>query len=178
MFKIFNNTGEIVKHQMSKEVAKPAAREILRERSAGAISEIGKDEKDYVKNAHLRFPQDAIKNAKIYKKSYEATLPETLTPEAQNKMWVKAKQLKDEFTIGMLPRSELHPVKGFSDNGTMKYVVDEERIRVNRSVEREIAWQKANKDKIDEFKKIMRHLNPDDPNAGDVERYRPNRKEK
>jgi len=47
---------------------------------------------------------------------------------------------------------------------------------MNRCVEREAAWQKVNQQRIEEFKRIMRHLNPDDPNAGDVERFRPRRK--
>lgn len=173
IFKIAVNHGAIAQHQIFKEVAKPAAREILREKSAPAIASIDKDEREFVKNAHYKFPQEAIKNAKLYKKDYERTLPETLKVESQNQMWVRAKQLKDQFTVGMLSRSESHPVKGFMDNGTMKWVVDEEKLRAMRSVEREAAWQKQNELKIREFKNIMRHLNPDDPNAGDTERYRP-----
>ena len=150
---------------MTKEVSKPVARQLLKER---IDSEQSKIKSPYFKNS-----SDAIRNATVFKKSYERTLPETLPPHVQSEMWRKAKQLKDEFVSGMLSRDELHPVKGFMDNGTMKYVVDEERIRTTRSVERELAWQRRNDNQIREFKNLMRNLNPDDPNAGDIEKFRP-----
>lgn len=172
MFKIINSTGAIAQHQIHKEVAKPPARELLKERAAGAIVQIGADERGYVQKATFKHPQDNLKAAKIYKASYERTLPEKLDPQTQSAMWKRAKQLKDEFSVGMLTKEELHPVKGFLVDGAMKWVVDEEKIRTNRSVEREVNWQKYNDPKIKEFKNLMRHLNPDDPNAGDVERWR------
>jgi len=177
MFKIVNSQGAVATHQMNKQVAKVSAREILKERASGANVAIGAEERGYVQKAtgFFKYPQDNVKVAKTYKASYDRTLPETLSPETQSHMWKRAKQLKDEFTVGMLSREEMHPVKGFLDNGTMKYVVDEEKLRLNNCVTREAMWQKQNAKKIDEFKNIMRHLNPDDPNAGDVEKYRPRR---
>ena len=172
MFKIQIGGQAIAQHQMTKEVAKPQAREILKERMAGAV-DIGTEERGYVQKSYFKYPQDNIKVAKTYKISYEKTLPETLSPEVQNKMWIRAKQLKDKFTVGMLSREELHPVKGFLDNGTTKWVVDEGKLRDNRSIEREMKWQKYNDADVREFKNIMRHLNPDDSNAGDVEKFRP-----
>jgi hypothetical protein len=171
VFKIFNNAETLIKGQMNKEVAKPAAREIMKKK-------VGQEE---IKSTDPWYKsrmdwQDAARNAKVYKKDYERTCPEHLSPEAQNLMWKKAKQLKDEFTVGMLSREDLHPVKGFLENGTMKYVVDEEKMRVNHSTEREVAWTRKNETKIREFKNLMRHLNPDDSNAGDIERYRPKTK--
>ena len=169
MFKILANHREpIVNHQMTKEVAKPSALNILKARSG---SEQNKASDPWYR-ARID-PNEAAKNAKIYKNSYEKVLPETLSPQSQNEMWKKAKQLKDKFTVGMLSREELHPVKGFTDNGTMKVVVDEERMRTLRSTERELAWQRKNENNIKDFKNIMRHLNPDDPNAGDIEKFRP-----
>lgn len=172
MFQVITNNGAIAQQQIRKEVAKLPAREILKERAAGAIVQIGADERGYVQKAAFKHPSDNIKAAKVYKASYERTLPETLDGQTQSLMWKRAKQLKDEFTNGMLTKSDLHPVKGFLVDGKMNWVVDEEKMRNNRSVERELAWQKANEPKIKEFKNIMRHLNPDDPNAGDVEKYR------
>lgn len=172
MFKIQMGSNAIIQHQMTKEVAKPQAREVLKERMAGAV-DIEGEERGYVKKSYFKYPQDNIKVAKTYKASYEKTLPEKLSPEAENKMWIRAKQLKDKFTVGMLSREELHPVKGFLENGTTKWVVDEGKLRDNRSVERETKWQKYNDSDVREFKNIMRHLNPDDPNAGDVEKFRP-----
>mgnify|MGYP003393951448 CR=1 FL=1 len=170
MFKIQTQSHALVEHQFHKEVAKPSARDLLKERS-------GQENFKSI-DPWLRSRVDvneAIKNSRQYKKDYERTLPEKLSPQTQNEMWKRAKYLKDEFTPGMLSRDELHPVKGFESNGTVKYVVDEERMRATRSVEREVAWQKKNDGKIKEFKNLMRHLNPDDPNAGDVEKFRPNK---
>lgn len=168
MFKILNKIGAIPQHQMQKEVSKVSARTILKEKSG---EETVKASDPWWK-ARVDW-QAAAKNAAKYRKDYERTLPETLSSQAQNSMWKRAKQLKDEFIVGMLSKEELHPVKQFSENGTIKAVIDEDRIRANRSVEREMAWSKHNEAKIREFKNLMRHLEPDDPKAGDVERFRP-----
>ena len=172
MFKILTNHKEsITAHQMTKEVAKPPALDILKARSG---SEQNKASDPWYR-ARID-PNEAARNAKVYKASYEKVLPETLSPQSQNAMWIRAKQLKDKFVVGMLSREELHPVKGFTDNGTMKVVVDEERMRTMRSTERELVWQRKNEQDIKDFKNIMRHLNPDDPNAGDIEKFRPRNK--
>ena len=105
--------------------------------------------------------------------NYERVAPETLSGETRNFLWKRAKQLKDEFANGMLSREELHPVKQFEMNGAVSAIVDEERLRANRSVERELVWQERNKEKIKEFKNIMRHLEPENTVAGDIERFRP-----
>lgn len=178
MFKILNNSTAVKDFQVTKEVAKVSAREILREKSGAAMAA---SSASYVSTADFTNKwwssridvKEAIKNSRQYQKDYERTLPEKLSSQAQSEMWKKAKRLKDEFMQGMLSRDELHPVKAFEMGGTVKYVVDEERMRALRSTEREIAWQKKNEAKIKEFKNLMRHLNPDDPNAGDIERFRP-----
>lgn len=178
MFKIQVNNGAISRFQRMKEVSKLPARTLLREKSGIHLVE---GDSAFVKTANLNDSwwgsridtKEAIKNAKTYQKDYERTHPETLDAQTTNIMWKRAKELKDQFTIGMLSRSELHPVKGFLDNGAMKYVVDEEQIRSNNSLAREAAWQSKNQSIINEFKNIMRHLNSDDPNAGDIEKYRP-----
>ena len=168
MFKIISNTQVIANHQINKEIAKVSAREILRQNSG--VENIKSIDPWYKSRVDW---QEAAKNAKVYKKDYERTLPERLAPQTQNEMWKRAKQIKDQFTMGMLSRDELHPVKAFTDGGAIKCVVDEERMRSINSVERERTWQNKNDNKIKEFKNLMRHLNPDDPNAGDIEKYRP-----
>ena len=120
--------------------------------------------------------QEARKNYDNLTKQYDRTKPETLSSETQNHLWKKAKQLKDEFMIGMLSRDELHPVKGFLVDGAMKTVIDEEKLRSLNSVKREQEWAKRNEIRIREFKNIMRHLCPDDPSATDIERFRPHRR--
>lgn len=168
MFKIVNNDNSIGHYQMTKEVAKISAREILKQRSTQEQFKII----DPWYRSHVD-QHEATKNAKIYHKNYERILPEKLSSETKNEMWKRAKQLKDTFVQGMLSRDELHPVKIFTQDGTTVCVVDEEQMRTNHSTERELAWQKNNESKVKEFKNLMRHLNPDDPNAGDIERYRP-----
>lgn len=167
MFKIQTNNNSVIKHQIGKEISKISARDILKTRSG---QEELKSTDSWWKN-RIDW-QEAAKNSKQYKKDYERTAPETLSAQAKDAMWRKAKQLKDEFTVGMLSREELHPVKGFMENGTMKWVVDEEKMRANRSTERESAWLSKNQAKIAEFKNLMRHLDPDNPTAGDIEKYR------
>ena len=158
-------------YQVGKEIAKPAALDILKKKftqeESKATDQWYRQRFDY---------QDAAKNAKKFKSDYERVVPETLSVQVINQLWKRAKQLKDEFTFGMLAHEELHPTKPFLQNGTTKYVVDEEKMRTNRSAEREQIWQKQNNLKIQEFKNIMRHLNPQDSNAGDVERFRPKRR--
>lgn len=161
-------SGAIIQHQMMKEVAKPVALK--------KMTEIAKREEIKATDKWYRARVDvaeAARNARFYKKNLEKVNPERLLPASKDAMWRRAKQLKDEFVVGMLSHEELHPVKGFSDHGVMKWVVDEEKMRTLQSVERNSAWLKKNEPKIREFKNIMRHLCPENPNAGDIERFRP-----
>ena len=82
----------------------------------------------------------------------------------------------NQFVVGMLSREELHPVKSFESNGKIQVIVDEERMRSLGSVDREDASARRNGPLISEYKRIMRHLNPDNPRAGDVEKFRPIRR--
>lgn len=174
MFKILNSPNEAIsRYQMQKEVSKVTAREILKEKSMGKMSESSLGIKVEPLKYAMWSKGKGESKGNPYLKDYERTLPEKLSPQTQNEMWKRAKQLKDEFTLGMLSRAELHPTKSFTENGTTKHVVDEERMRLLNSTEREHAWNKKNDIKIKEFKNIMRHLNPEDPNAGDIEKYRP-----
>lgn len=164
-------TGAIERHQMMKEVGQPHA---VSQMKKMADSERAKSTDDWWKK---RFDWgEAAKNAMKLKKNLEKVIPETLTPAAKDMMWRRAKALKDEFVVGMLSYEELHPVKGFSENGRMVWVVDEGRINANRAVERNTAWYQKNAAKIREFKAIMRHLCPQNPRAGDIERFRPKKR--
>lgn len=173
MFNIVNRAGAIEQHQMQKEVAKPVARGILENRIKTEMTKAT----DPWWQARVD-AGDALKNAKQAKKDYDRTRPETLLPGAKNAMWKRAKLLKDTFVVGMLSREELHPVKTLEANGKIVVVVDEERMASLGSVERERAWQKRNASHISEYKKIMRHLNPDNSRAGDVEKFRPKRRDR
>ena len=177
MFKVFVGNNVIANHQMNKEISKVPARGLLKEKVGAKIAEGAEGIKAFdIKDSWWSKRVDikgVIANAKKYEKDYERTLPETLAPQTENEMWKRAKNLKDKFQMGMLSREELHPVRGFLDNGTMKWVVDDRKMQEIHAPERELKWQKNNGPNIEEYKNIMRHLCPDDPFAGDIERFRP-----
>lgn len=161
-------SGEIIRHQMQKEVAKPDALAQMKDRYEG--EKFKTTDKWHIDRGYAT---DAKKNMAMLEKNLDKINPESLSAQSKDVMWRRAKQLKDEFVVGMLSYEELHPVKGFSDNGTMKWVVDEEKMHISRSIERNVAWNKKNEAKVREYKNIMRHLCPENPNAGDIEKFRP-----
>lgn len=168
--KILVRGNAIEEYQMKKKIAKPVAREELASKmNAEKAKATGEWYKGRVDVA------DARKNWKALEKNYDNKRPESLDISTQNKLWKRAKQLKDMFTVGMLSRDELHPVKSFEVNGKINTIVDSERLRELDSVNRESKWQSKNEKYVSEYKNIMRHLNPDNPNAGDVEKFRPRR---
>lgn len=176
MFKILPQMDAISQHQMTKEISGLDARRILEENiKMNRMKIMGGEMKDGMTSVTSRYADvaDAHKHLKNYERDYKRTCPETLTPAVKNAMWKRAKQLKDEFVIGMLSRDELHPVKSIQSDGSMQTVVDNERMTTTRSVERNTTWYKRNDSKLNEFKNIMRHLCPDDPLASDIERFRP-----
>lgn len=119
---------------------------------------------------------DLRRSMKQYKKDYERGLPPNLSPAMRNSLWKKAKQLKDEFTIGMLSKKEMHPVsqRQIVKGGSVvtAVVADNDKIRATKAVERNRVWQKKNDEKIREFKNIMRMLEPDNPRIGNIDRFR------
>ena len=115
--------------------------------------------------------------AKKYKKNYERTAPVSLSPQVRSWMWKRAKQLKDQFVVGMLSKKDIHPVseRSIIKNGkaVTAVVVDNDKMRQTKAIERNAAWTNRNKEKITEFKNIMRALEPANPGIADVERFRP-----
>lgn len=170
MFKIQSSNNNVLEHQMKKEIAGHDARKIMETQIKVNTAKINEENLSVRRYIDI---EDARKNLKEYQRNYNRTCPESLDASAQNMMWKKAKQLKDEFSIGMLSNDELHPVKGMLIENTMKWVVDEERMRNTRAVERNTVWYQRNSQKIAEYKNIMRHLCPDNPGASDIERFRP-----
>lgn len=171
MFKISPAGTAITDHQVKKEISGLDAR--IQIQSKMKLAEYQMKDPFVSKRVN---PADAKKNFDEAKRMWDRTCPETLTPDAQNIMWKRAKQLKDEFTVGILSQDELQPLKGIEVDGSMKYIVDWDRINTNRNVERNTEWYKRNSQKISEYKNIMRHLCPDNPMASDIERFRPRRK--
>lgn len=179
MWKVFNKSGATMNHQLTKEIAGADARRIMEDNiriNKNKVESKPMIIDGFVTNQKYVDVADARKQLIDYQRNYDRTAPEALTDEAKNAMWKRAKQLKDEFIVGMLSQDELHPVRGMNIDGTMKYVADYEKINSNRSVERNTAWYKHNEKKLVEFKNIMRHLNPDNPGASDIEKFRPQRR--
>lgn len=170
MFKIQNAGNAIQNFQMKKEISGLDARTTLKTNIK--VAEYKLNCKDKVTNKYFDMG-DARKELIKNKRDYDRTCPETLSVPVQNSMWKRAKQLKDEFVIGMLSHDELHPIKGIMVDGTMNYIVDQEKISVNRTVERNNNWYSVNSTRIIEYKNIMRNLCPDNPMASDIERFRP-----
>ena len=129
-------------------------------------------ERANVKNAAVQDKGQAQKEAEKWENTYEKNAPETLSPEAKNAMWKRAKALKDEFTIGMLTTDELHPVSKTEKNGVISVVVDAQKMNNANTVRRQFDWNKKNEKAVREYKNIMRHLCPDNPDATDVEKFR------
>ena len=169
--RIFNRSGAIRDKQVEKEIAPLSARNVLLDR---VREEDGKINSSLNKGS-LFDKNEAAKNKKQMQDTFDKTCPETLSPEAKNRMWKEAKRLKDEFTVGMLSYDEIHPVKTFKDGESVRVVIDEDKMRQLNCVNRSVAWGKKNEEKIRKFKNIMRHLNPDDPMAADIEKFRPRR---
>ena len=117
------------------------------------------------------------KQMKTYKKNFERGAPEKLSSAMRDYLWKKAKVLKDKFVVGMVPQRELHPIglRNVSKQGNMVVanVADYDKMNNSKVIERQAAWDKKNKDTVNEFKNIMRQLEPDNPNIANVERFRP-----
>lgn len=125
----------------------------------------------------LQDPAEMAKQMRDYKKQYERGLPVALSATTRNELWKKAKRLKDQFVVGMLSKDELHPVqhKEIIKNGqlTTAVVADYNKMQETKAVERNSAWFKRNDKLLKQYKQVMRHLDPDNPKAVDIEKFRP-----
>jgi len=163
----------IVKHnvdmhrQMTKKVSPLSARRELDENI--------KRETDNAQSGSIQDRQQAIREAAKWQKTLDRSSPETLTVDAKNAMWKRAKLLKDAFCVGMLTTDELHPVSMKQFDGAISTVVDTNKMQSINAVQRQLAWNKKNEDKVREYKNIMRHLCPDNPAATDIEKFRNHR---
>jgi len=132
---------------------------------------------------------------KNYKRNFERGMSVKLSAHVENALWKEAKRLKDEFVIGMVSKRDMHPVKtkiisrstrvwnettmswGATSGGSAASAVvcDYEKLKDSKAIERNTAWLKRNQPKVDKFKRIMRMLEPDNPEIANVERFRPER---
>jgi hypothetical protein len=120
------------------------------------------------------------KDLEVNKRHYEKGHPIRLTPSVKNALYRKALRLKQQIIVGMLPQDELHPIKYRPKaNGKLEPVVDYEKLKQTKTVERNIAWYDKNEVNLREFKRIMRVLEPDDKGITKiVENWRPKTKVK
>lgn len=171
----------------SKEVFSPSARKRMEEEIAwrkkaleGPVGAIMGGGRVDIKS-RLQDPAEMERQMRDFEKNLERGKPIKLSPEMKNELWMKAKRLKDEFKIGMLTDGEIHPVsqRQISKDGEAKLAVvaDYDKMNSGRCVERNRIWYKKNEERLKEFKRIMRILEPDDPRATDYERFRPKRKQ-
>lgn len=176
--------GAVAEQDVQREVHHPSARKILKEEYKQREDVLAGKVAPALMGGGTYKPLDsvqdipALRSAMVsYKKNYERGAPVTLTPATRNYLWKKAKRLKDEIVIGMVSKRDMHPVKHreIVVNGKAKVaaVVDNERIKSSKAIERNNAWMAKNQKKVDEFKRIMRHLEPDNPKIANIERFRP-----
>lgn len=165
MVRIFVKHNRELDRQVQKRVAPLSARKDLQENI--------RRETGNAKNQSLQDRYQANKEAKKWQNTLDKNCPETLSVEAKNAMWKRAKELKDDFTVGMLSTDELHPVTMVERAGVISTVVSNDKMQNVNSVQRELAWQSRNDKKVKEYKNIMRHLNPDNPAATDINKFRP-----
>jgi len=175
--------GAVAKVDSQREVHPVGARKIL-EKEYRSREMVLKGEKVKSINGgewrpldRIQDPQMLRQNYQLYKKNYERGLPVKLDPATRNSMWKKAKQLKDEIVVGMVRKSELHPVRHreIMKNGkpVTAVVADKDKMESGKVIERHRAWQKKNSKKVNELKNILRTLEPDNPKIANIERFRP-----
>jgi len=174
--------GEADKIDSQREVHHLSARKELeaeykgRERILSGAMEEAIGGGSYRPLDRIQDPRAMRKEMMEYKRNYEKGAPIKLAPQVENELWKKAKRLKDEFVVGMVSKADMHPVKARSvmtkDGAVVKWVADYDKMRETKSIERNQAWLKANQPKLNEFKRIMRLLEPDNPNIANYERFR------
>ena len=163
--KIVVSNNAIADYQMHKKISPISARNEV----SGNLN----SERRKLENRNIQDKQEVRKNIKLWEKTMDRVSPEQLSPQVKNEMWKRAKSLKDEFIVGMLSTDELHPVKAHEINGVVQVLVDEDIMRSTNAVARQVEWNNKMGSKVKEYKNIMRHLNPEDPNASDIEKFRP-----
>jgi hypothetical protein len=191
--------GEVDRVDSEKEVFAIAARKELEEEYKGREHILAGGEVEAIGGGKFKpiermqdIPQ-LRRDMEKYKKNYERGMPIKLSGRAKNELWKKAKRLKDEFVIGMVPQREMHPVrttvvakntrswnckKGefggvVGSSAATAVVCDYNKLRDTKAIERNTAWLQRNQPKINEFKRIMRILEPNNPNIANIERFRP-----
>jgi len=184
---IIVNKGAVAREDMKRDIAPLLARKELQKEYQwrdNVLSGKTADSMTLEGTASFR-PLDRIQDPNAmrkqrddYKRNYERTAPITLSALQQNELWKKAKVLKDKITIGMVSKHDLHPVSQrlISNNGIAKLAVvaDYDKLRDTKAIERNQAWYKRNEKDLQELKRILRMLEPDNPDIANLERFRPN----
>ena len=156
-----------------KQSPRPLDREIAKPSAIHELERNIKVEKANLESKRIQDPSQSLKNIKMFQKTLDDHKPTILSGEEKSYLWKRAKALKDRFTIGMLSQDELHPVRSIHTEKGIQVVVDESKMNLKHTVDQQVKWNNQNSPLVKEFKNIMRQLNPQDPNAGDIEKYRP-----
>lgn len=112
--------------------------------------------KEAINTGRLQFTQYAKEQIRRQEATLQGGTPPELTPEQRDVAVARLKVLDAEIPIGMPTEQEMNK-------------------RVADTLDRHIQWEKANKEKILERKKLLRMLDPDNdlPNYANVEKLRP-----
>jgi len=178
------NKGAVATEDMRKEIHPVGARKILEADFKAKDALLSGERAHALMGGGDYKPLERVQdigmlraNYKNVKRNLERGMPVKLTPAARNYMWKRAKRLKDEIRVGMVRKSELHPVRQrqITKNGQLvtATVADMDKVRATKAIERNRAWGKRNKAKCAELKNILRHLEPNNPRIANIERFRP-----
>ncbi|MBW2086665.1 MAG: hypothetical protein JRI54_11660 [Deltaproteobacteria bacterium] len=88
----------------------------------------------------------------------------------KNRLLRRAEELEKKIKQGMLTKDEFMGTRKTNDYGHKYQEASEENIR------KEMRWQVEKAPLVREWQKIMRIIDPDNPNSSNVERLRPNKR--
>ncbi len=155
--------------ESKREVHDPASVKYFKDRFDGAShilkggevqSEGGGSFSPLKSKGTLRAPEDLRYHMTRAKKNYERGCPITLDITTKNKLWSKLKVLKDRVIVGMVTKRDMHPVKVKQVGGQIRTVVDYNKLRSSKAVERNGQWVDKNEKDLKEIKRILRVLEP------------------
>lgn len=126
----------------------PQQRERIREDTAHM--------KEAVQTGRLQFTQHMKAQIKRQEAMLQDGTPPELTPEQRDVAIARVKTLNEEIKVGMPTEREMN-----------KKVAD--------TLDRHMEWEKANKEKVLERKKLLRMIDPENdlPNYANIEKIRP-----
>lgn len=103
-------------------------------------------------------------------KILEAKCPPTVRGKTKDKLKKRAEELAQFIKDGMPTRDEMMGKRVKVEGGLYG---DRAQVAREEDVRKHLRWQSEKQKAIVEYQKTMRTLDPNDPDAGDVEKLRP-----